>query len=83
MCEILQVSESRSLRKIGSISNSATSLTSGSPQPRSVTAILTDPLGSALEGTDPLSQFAKEETDPLFRMAADNVSKHVPVQFVF
>jgi hypothetical protein len=71
----MQVSESRSNRKIGSSTNSTiSSLTSGSPQPRnSVSAIMTDPLGSALEGTDPLSQFAKEEIDPLFRMAADNV----------
>jgi hypothetical protein len=71
----MQVSESKSIRKMGSSSNSIVSSTSGSPQPRrSVSAILTDPLGSALEGTDPLSQFAKEETDPLFRMAADNVN---------
>ncbi|XP_059483632.1 VPS35 endosomal protein-sorting factor-like [Neocloeon triangulifer] len=65
------VTESKSIRK-----NSSTNLSSpGNAQPRrSVTAVLADPLGAALDGMDPLSQFAKEEQDPLSKMAAEDIS---------
>jgi hypothetical protein len=34
---------------------------------------MVDPLGAALDGGDPLSQFAREEMDPLSKMAAERL----------
>lgn len=34
-----------------------------------------EPLGLALEGTDPLTQFAKEEMDPLSKTTLDSVRR--------
>ncbi|KAF4523437.1 hypothetical protein B566_EDAN010370 [Ephemera danica] len=66
------VSEGRSSRRITSSASSTGSSTPSTPQQRrSVAASIVDPLGAALDGGDPLSQFAKEEMDPLSKMAAE------------
>lgn len=40
----------------------------------STPSTILEPLGLALEGTDPLTQFAKEDMDPLSKIALDSVS---------
>lgn len=40
---------------------------------KSVPASLLEPLTAALEGLDPLTQFAKEQLDPLSKMAVEMV----------
>ncbi|XP_063225001.1 VPS35 endosomal protein-sorting factor-like isoform X2 [Bacillus rossius redtenbacheri] len=60
---VTTVTESRVMRKM--LGGSATSSTgSSTPTPT------LDPLGVALDGCDPLSQFARQELDPLSKMAA-------------
>ncbi|XP_065352764.1 VPS35 endosomal protein-sorting factor-like [Cloeon dipterum] len=74
------VTESKSIsRKVSSAGSSTNSSTPGTPQPRrNVTAVLADPLGAALDGTDPLSQFAKEELDPLSKIAVEEANWEQP-----
>ncbi|XP_068081598.1 VPS35 endosomal protein-sorting factor-like isoform X2 [Anabrus simplex] len=58
------VTESRVTKKV--LGGSTTSSTgSSTPTPT------LDPLGAALDGSDPLSQFARQEMDPLSKMAVD------------
>ncbi|KAK6625056.1 hypothetical protein RUM43_005347 [Polyplax serrata] len=54
------INDCRIGRRVGSIKNS-----DGFSSVRTATQIVLDPLGAALDGTDPLSQFAKQEADPL------------------
>lgn len=62
------------LRSTSTGSSTATSTPTHTSVPGSS---LTDPLLShcSFDGSDPLSQFAKEELDPLSKMAADEVCK--------
>lgn len=62
------------LRSTSTGSSTATSTPTRTSVPGSS---LTDPLLSrcSFDGSDPLSQFAKEELDPLSKMAADEVCK--------
>lgn len=49
-------------------------------------SLLTEPLGSTLDGTDPLSQFARQEQelkDPLTQMATEFVSCSVEIFYVW
>lgn len=60
------------LRSTSTSSSTATPTPTHTPIPGNP---LTDPLlsHSSFDGSDPLSQFAKEELDPLSKMAADEV----------
>ncbi|XP_046994763.1 VPS35 endosomal protein-sorting factor-like isoform X1 [Schistocerca americana] len=61
---VVTMTESRIARRtLGG--STASSTGSSTPTPTQ------DPLGVALDGSDPLSQFAKQEMDPLSKMAAD------------
>lgn len=62
------------LRSTSTGSSTATSTPTHTPIPGSS---LVDPLLShcSFDGSDPLSQFAKEELDPLSKMAADEVCR--------
>lgn len=67
----IAVNDCRITRRLGGNSPGNMDLFSSSRIP---TGIVLDPLGAALDGTDPLSQFAKQELDPLSETALDNVS---------
>jgi hypothetical protein len=63
---LVQVTESRVIKR--TIGGSTTSSTgSSTPTPT------LESLAAALEGTDPLTHFARQEMDPLSKMAADMV----------
>lgn len=63
---LVQVTESRVTRRnLGGSTTSSTSSSTPTPTLES--------LAAALEGTDPLTQFAHQEMDPLSKMAADMV----------
>lgn len=61
---VLQVIESRSIRKLGSLSKSSSTTSS--------TISLLEPVGTTLDGCDPLTLMAKQDTiDPLSQMVAE------------
>lgn len=60
---LFKISDRTSRRNVGSVPSTGYSTPSS----------ILEPLGLALEGTDPLTQFAKEELDPLSQMALDAV----------
>lgn len=68
---VVSVTESRITKRFGG-STTASSTDSSTPS-RTPTQLVFDPLGAALDGTDPLSQFAKQDMDPLSKMATDAV----------
>lgn len=65
--------------KRGTIRSSSTGSSTGTPTPTHapppVTNLFSDPLlgNASFDGSDPLSQFAKQDLDPLSKMAADEV----------
>lgn len=75
------MSESRSTRRLASSTSSTGSSTPSTPQQRRSVAAIVDPLGAALDGGDPLSQFAREEMDPLSKMAAERAPVSLPKCF--
>lgn len=62
-------------RILGSQSNT------GSSTPVSTPTSLLQPLSDALEGLDPLTQFAIQEIDPLSQIAAEMVKHIITVVF--
>lgn len=74
--------DGRSAIRRGTIrSTTSTSSSTRTPTPTQTTvpvniSSIQDPLSShsSLDGSDPLTQFVKEEMDPLSRMATDEVS---------
>lgn len=72
-----QMSETRvvKLRTVGGSTTSSTRSSTPTPTQSSMTYSM-DPLGAALEGSDPLSLLANQQKmDPLSAMAAESVSK--------
>lgn len=70
------MSESRVI-KLRTVGGSTTSSTrSSTPTPTQSSSVYSmDPLGAALEGSDPLTQLAtQQKLDPLSAMAAESVS---------
>ncbi|XP_063972695.1 VPS35 endosomal protein-sorting factor-like isoform X1 [Diachasmimorpha longicaudata] len=57
----------------GTLRSTSTTSSTGTPTPTHTPSSLIDPLSnpSTLDGSDPLTQFSKEELDPLSKMAAD------------
>jgi len=55
--------------------STSTGSSTGTPTPTHTPIPLSDPLLNhpSLDGSDPLTQFAREELDPLSKMAADEV----------
>lgn len=71
-----QMSETRvvKLRTVGGSTTSSTRSSTPTPTQSSMTYSM-DPLGAALEGSDPLSLLANQQKmDPLSAMAAESVS---------
>lgn len=67
----ISVSECIIARRFGS--STASSIDSATPT-RTPTHIVLDPLGAALDGTDPLSQFARLDSESLGESELDSVS---------
>lgn len=68
----MSVTESKITKRFGG--STTTSSTDSSTPIKTPTQPVLDPLGAALEGSDPLSQFAKQEMDPFSKMASEAVS---------
>lgn len=75
---LIQLIDGRSAARRNALRSTSTGSSTGTPTPTHTPVPanpLNDPLLShpSLDGSDPLTQFAREELDPLSKMAADEV----------